>query len=103
MEAGWVRLSAVVKPLAAVTFSTTPGSWIIRPCFTDDLPGIAELKAAGLLDPAVLLQEADSAPADDADPEEDDASVALAGPMRTGLSPPSLGLAAPDCASHRHV
>jgi segregation and condensation protein B len=61
MEAGWVRLSGRRQtPGRPVTFSTTPG-------FLDhfglaavaDLPGLDELKAAGLLGPAPLRDAAE--------------------------------------------
>jgi segregation and condensation protein B len=73
MEAGWVRLSGRRRtPGRPVTFSTTAG-------FLDhfgldavgDLPGLDELKAAGLLGPAPLIG-ADSEPGEELGAEDND-------------------------------
>ena len=82
LEAGWVRLRGRRRtPGRPVTFGTTPA-------FLDhfgleaigDLPGVSELKAAGLLDIAAVRDLAGMQPddraelADDEDPLDDDAA-----------------------------
>jgi segregation and condensation protein B len=79
MEAGWVRLAGRREvPGRPVIYATTPE-------FLDhfglasrrDLPGIDELRAAGLLDPVDDAMEAAMRfDPDDADPDADDANMA---------------------------
>ncbi len=77
MEAGWVRLRGRRRsPGRPVTFGTTPE-------FLDhfgleaitDLPGLADLKAAGLLDPAASANGHAPEADDDAGDEEEDALI----------------------------
>jgi segregation and condensation protein B len=92
LETGWIRLRGRRKaPGRPVTFGTTPA-------FLDhfgleavsDLPGMTELKAAGLLDGRVPLDLAVPTPSDDAalapdeDPLEDEAALDLLTPLDPG-------------------
>jgi segregation and condensation protein B len=79
LEAGWVRLRGRRRtPGRPVTFGTTPE-------FLDyfgleaigDLPGLADLKAAGLLDPVVPANDPGRAPSDDPELAEDEDPVEL--------------------------
>jgi segregation and condensation protein B len=77
MEAGWVR------PLGRRDSPGRPLNWATTPAFLahfgldsrDDLPGIDELRAAGLLDigPAVLSEAAEVA--EEAEPEAEEAEL----------------------------
>jgi segregation and condensation protein B len=78
LEAGWVRLRGRRRtPGRPVTFGTTPA-------FLDhfglesigDLPGLADLKAAGLLD-AMVGAEEEPRPADDEERQEDEETLDL--------------------------
>jgi segregation and condensation protein B len=79
LEAGWIKPAGRREvPGRPLTFATTPA-------FLDhfglhsrkDLPGIDDLRAAGLLDPIDLVLEQQMALGDDADGEEDDQTLDL--------------------------
>jgi segregation and condensation protein B len=81
MEAGWVRAAgrreSPGRPLQFATTSAFLAHFGLES--RRDLPGVAELKAAGLLDPAPMPEAVDAVPAPQAmDAAAADADAALA-------------------------
>ncbi len=79
LEAGWVRLRGRRRaPGRPVTFGTTPdfldhfGLELIG-----DLPGLADLKAAGLLDAIISADDEEPRPTDDEELQEDEDALDL--------------------------
>ena len=72
MEAGWVRPAGRREtPGRPLTFATTPAFLAHFGLETRrDLPGIDDLRAAGLLDPVDLAFEAMELPESDTSPDE---------------------------------
>src|SRR5260221_708578 len=98
IESGWIR------PKGHKQTPGRPATWVTTPEFLvhfgldglDDLPGIDELKAAGLLDPRPAASLADMVgetapvePQDDADDDADADAEALAADLESDPPPPS--------------